>query len=158
MLIQPLKKIALFSALILSLIFFSCSSLKIKEKIKQTEIKSFSAQDTTKTKQTVAGSLTTINENKNFTIFKTDTIVKVDSIYFRIPITRIVYSDGKQTIIHDTLTVKDEQKGVSIDSTSTTKAETTIKTKETKSYYIYFWLLIPLIAGVYFFYVKFIKK
>ncbi len=158
MLIQPLRKIALFSALILSLMFFSCSTLKIKEKEKQSEVKTFAGIDTTKTKQTAAGSLTTINENKNFTIYKTDTIVKIDSIYFRIPITRIQYSDGKQTVIHDTLTLKEEQKGVSVDSTRITASEKTIKTKETKSYYIYLWLLIPLFIGIYLFYVKFIKK
>lgn len=122
----------------------SCATSKYKESAKEKDIQQFSLIDTTKTKQLSSGSLTTINQNKNFTITKTDTIIKVDSIYFRITTEKTVYSEGTQTIIHDTTFIKEEQKGIKIDSSSQKEKETTIKNKKTINFNFLF-LLIPIL-------------
>lgn len=144
MTIPKFQKTYLFKAFLFISLFFwaSCATSKYKESTKEKDIQNVSLLDTTKTKQLSSGSLTTITENKNFTITKTDTIIKVDSLYFHITTEKTVYSEGSKTVIHDTCFIKEEQKGIKVDSSSQKEKETTIKAKKTINYTFLFYIPI----------------
>ena len=150
--------IGLFLASIIVL-FSSCNVLKNKETIKETEKTVFSGIDTTKTNTASHGTTVNTDSFKEITVYKHDTIIKIDSFYFRIPVETTYYVEGQKQIIHDTTYISSDKKGISVDSSSLKNKDTFIKTKETTgfkfSWLIY--ILVPVIAGI-FIYFKFIKK
>jgi hypothetical protein len=139
----------LFKFIILSFLLFSCATLKHKESRKESKINVSSLQDTTKKINYSSGTNTSINQNRTIITEKKDTVIKVDTVLIRLTKEITTIYENTNTVIHDTVFVQLEAKGIKKDTASQEAKETTIKDKKTIPVFMWVFGLFLFIFGFY---------
>ncbi|MEI6694543.1 MAG: hypothetical protein WCO13_00635 [Bacteroidota bacterium] len=136
-----MKKIFIF---LLAGFLFSCSTTKFKEKTKEVYKIDSIYIDTSRT--TITGLQQQIKEltKKNFTIYQKDTIIKIDSFYFRIPIKISSYTLIESKEENKVVKIEDMKKGRSYTVKKDIVKEKEVKNKKIFNYFILFILFIPV--------------
>lgn len=136
--------------LIMVIFLFSCSTTKYKEQIKEViRIDSIFIDSSKTTVLKLQNQLLELN-NKDFTFYKTDTIIKIDSLYFRIPIEQIIYREASSRKKDSIIYVYDQKKVIQESFSREQEKQTTIKDKDTINFIPFIPIVLILIAILYF--------
>ena len=142
--------------ILLVLIIASCSSLKHKESSKIINTGSGSVTDTSKFIyiNTVAIQKDTVY--KNIFFVKTDTIIKIDSLYFRIPVEKIIYVESRGTQKKDTVIIYQKETAIHEDTIFYNLAEN--QSKDKKGFNFWFLIIPAIVISLILILSKVIKK
>ena len=149
-------KLKFLFSLLLIFILSSCSILKHKISTNINTFTNVNTQDTSKTSNYSSGSNLTINDTKIITVIQHDTIVKIDSLYFKETITQTITTEGKQITNHDTIFIEKTEKGIKTNSIIKEKSKTTLVDvkKSTKDFTIIIICIIAIILVALFIWLK----
>lgn len=129
----------LFYILIVSL--FSCSTTKYKEQTKDViRIDSVFVDSSKTTVFKLQNQLIELM-NKDYTIYKRDSIIKIDSLYFRIPIETTIYKEVSSKYYQQIIDSLVQQNNILSKLKAEKEKETTVKDKKTFNFYL---LAIPI--------------
>ena len=143
-----MKKL-LFLVVVVSL--FSCSTTKYKEQTKEViRIDSIFVDSSKTTVFKLQNQLIELM-NKDYTVYKRDSIIKIDSLYFRIPIETTIYKEISSKYYQQIIDSLVQQNNILSKVKAEKAKETTVKDKKTNNYIIPI-LIIIIGLGIFFVY------